>query len=134
MKKKYFKGLKLNDFEKEVFGLKKNRVFKRMNRKLGRNEPKYWNYDMSFFIQLYADLNAFVESSERSCIDMEWNTFVDVDGEERTQIDMIKHILSLIQYYHEEMDDFDMDKYDELEQVQNKILDNFKIVLPSLWN
>ncbi|AII26866.1 hypothetical protein OZ71_gp026 [Staphylococcus phage MCE-2014] len=134
MKKKYFKGLKLNDFEKEVFGLKRNRRYKKMNKKLGRNEPKYWNYDMSFFVQLYADLNAFIESSERSCIDMEWNTFVDVDGEERTQIDMIKHILSLIQYYHEEMDDFDMDKYDELEQVQNKILDNFKIVLPSLWN
>ena len=68
MKKKYFKGLKLNDFEKEVFGLKRNRKYKKMNKKLGRNEPKYWNYDMSFFVQLYADLNAFIESSERSCI------------------------------------------------------------------
>ncbi|BAO09190.1 hypothetical protein phiSA039_0013 [Staphylococcus phage phiSA039] len=132
MKKKYFKGLKLNDFEKEVFGLKKNKKYKKMKKKLGRNEPKYWNYDMSFFIQLYADLNAFVESSNH--VDMEYHTFVDVDGKERTQIDMIKHILSLIKYYHKEMDDFDMDKYDELEQVQSKILDNFKIVLPSLWN
>ncbi|MGI4178328.1 hypothetical protein ACR2VM_26400, partial [Klebsiella pneumoniae] len=88
MKKKYFKGLKLNDFEKEVFGIKKNKKYKKMKKKLGRNEPKYWNYDMSFFIQLYADLNAFIESSNH--VDMEYHTFVDVDGKERTQIDMIK--------------------------------------------
>ncbi|WID30806.1 hypothetical protein [Staphylococcus phage HMGUsa2] len=132
MKKKYFKGLKLNDFEKEVFGLKRNRRYKKMNKKLGRNEPKYWNYDMSFFVQLYADLNAFVESSNH--VDMEYHTFIDVDNIERTQIDMINHILSLIQFYHESMDSFDVDNADELEQVQSKILDNFKIVLPSLWN
>lgn len=28
MKKKYFKGLKLNDFEKEVFGLKRIKYLK----------------------------------------------------------------------------------------------------------
>ncbi|UXR08195.1 hypothetical protein [Staphylococcus phage vB_ScaM-V1SC04] len=132
MKKRYFKGLKLNDFEKEVFGLKKNKKYKEMNKELGRNEPKYWNYDMSFFIQLYADLNAFVESSNH--VDMEYHTFTDIEGKERTQIDMIKHILSLIQLYHESKDSFNVDNEDEIEQVQNKILDNFKIVLPSLWN
>lgn len=132
MKKRYFKGLKLNDFEKEVFGLKKNKKYKKMNKELGRNEPKYWNYDMSFFIQLYADLNAFVESSNH--VDMEFHKFIDIEGKERTQIDMIKHILSLIQLYHESMGGFDVDNADEIEKLQNKILDNFKIVLPSLWN
>ncbi|WBF81716.1 hypothetical protein [Staphylococcus virus vB_SurM-PSU5] len=132
MKKRYFKGLKLNDFEKEVFGLKKNKKYKKMNKELGRNEPKYWNYGMSFFIQLYADLNAFVESSNH--VDMEFHKFIDIEGKERTQIDMIKHILSLIQLYHESMGGFDVDNEDEIEKVQNKILDNFKIVLPSLWN
>ncbi|WRW34697.1 hypothetical protein CF5_0023 [Staphylococcus phage CF5] len=134
MNKKYFKGLELNDYEKEVFGLKRNRKYKKMNKKLGRNEPKYWDYDSFFFIQLYADLNAFIDSSKCAYSDMNSHTFVDNNGKERTQIDMINYILKLIQDYRKEVAGWDLEDEDCLRKLESDILDNFKIVLPSLWN
>lgn len=137
MHKKYYKGLKLNDFEKEVFGLKKSKDYKKLNKKLGRNESMYWNFDNSFFVQLYADLNAFVDSSERACVDLTYHTFTDTKGVERKEIEMIEYIKELIVEYHNALDeDFkDIWEYDyRLEKLRNDILDNFKIVLPSLWN
>lgn len=140
MKKKYYKGLKLNDFEKEVFGLKKSKDYKKLNKKLGRNEPMYWNFDSSFFVQLYADLNAFIDSSERACVDLTYHTFTDTKGVERTEIEMIEHIKSLIKELHET--EFDYGKtYKLITKEHNKeqelvkdILMNLAIVMPSLWN
>ncbi|QQV88435.1 hypothetical protein [Staphylococcus phage ZCSS1] len=140
MHKKYYKGLKLNDFEKEVFGLKKSKDYKKLNKKLGRNEPMYWNFDSSFFIQLYADLNAFIDSSERACVDSTYLTFKDTRGVERTEIEMIEHIKSLIIELHET--EFDYGKtYDLIIEEHNRekelikdILMNLAIIMPSLWN
>ena len=140
MKKKYYKGLKLNDFEKEIFGLKKSKEYKKLNKKLGRNEPMYWNFDSSFFVQLYADLNAFIDSSERACVDMTYHKFTDTKGVERTEIEMIEHIKSLIIELHET--EFDYGKtYDLIIEEHNRekelikdILMNLAIVMPSLWN
>lgn len=134
MNKKYFKGLELNDYEKEVFGLKRNRKYKKMNKKLDRNEPKYWDYDSFFFIQLYADLNAFIDSSKCAYSDMNSHTFVDNNGKERTQIDMINYILKLIQDYKKAELNCDLEDEEYLRQIESDILDNFKIILPSLWN
>lgn len=140
MHKKYYKGLKLNDFEKEVFGLKKSKDYKKLNKKLGRNEPMYWNFDSSFFVQLYADLNAFIDSSKRSCVDMSYHTFTDTKGVERTEIEMIEHIKSLIKELHETEFDFGktaklMNKEISKEQALAKdILMNLAIVMPALWN
>lgn len=132
MKKRYYEGLNLNDFEKEVLGLKRNKQYKKMNKKLGRNEPMYWNYNILFFINMYADLNAFVESSNH--VDMTYHIFIDDEGKQRTQIEMINHILELIRYYHSLLEEFGIDEYGESEEVRDKILENFKIILPSLWN
>lgn len=140
MKKKYYKGLKLNDFEKEVFGLKKSKDYKKLNKKLGRNEPMYWNFDSSFFIQLYADLNAFIDSSERSCIDMTYHTFKDTKGIVRTEIEMIEYIKSLIKELHD-IEFYYSKSYESIKDEDNKqkelikdILMNLAIVMPSLWN
>ena len=140
MKKKYYKGLKLNDFEKEVFGLKKSKDYKKLNKKLGRSEPMYWNFDSSFFVQLYADLNAFIDSSERSCVDMTYHKFTDAKGIERSEIEMIEHIKSLIIELHEmEFDygktyDLIVEENDKQKELMKDILMNLAIVMPSLWN
>lgn len=153
MHKKYYNGLNLNDFEKEIFGLKKKHRNTIMNKKIGRNEKKYWNFDSSFFIQLYADLNAFVDSSERACVDMTYHKYVDTKGVERTQIGMINYILCLIQELHSmEFEDYIITSVEHSgvkehlikEEVTEKlnsendlikdILMNLAIVMPSLWN
>ena len=153
MHKKYYNGLNLNDFEKEIFGLKKKHRNAIMNKKLGRNEKKYWNFDSSFFVQLYADLNAFIDSSERACVDMTYHKYVDTKGVERTQIGMINYILCLIQELHNmEFDDYVITSIEQSgvkehlikEEVTEKlnsendlikdILLNLAIVMPSLWN
>lgn len=137
MHKIYYNGLNLSDFEKEIFGIKKKRKSNKMNRKLGRNEQKYWNFDLTFFIQLYGDLNAFVDSSERAQVDMTHHRFIDVKGQERTQIGMINYILCLIQEYHELHEteiEFTKEEYEKVKILRTEILYNLNIVMPSLWN
>lgn len=138
MKKKYYKGLKLNEYEKEALGLKRCRKYNKLRKKLGRNEPIYWNYDNFFFINLYADLNAFIESSNH--VDMTYHKFKDTNGIERTEIEMIEHIKSLIEELHETEFEFGktakiMNKEISKEQALSKdILMNLAIVMPTLWN
>lgn len=140
MHKKYYNGLNLNDFEKEIFGLKKSKDYKKLNKKLGRNEPMYWNFDSSFFVQLYADLNAFIDSSERECVDMTYHKYVDTKGVERTEIEMIEYIKSLIIELHETEFDYGktykmiVKEHNKEQELVKDILMNLAIVMPSLWN
>lgn len=95
---KYYKGLTLNDFQKEVLYIKptkdkRHKKWQKERQTYGFDARTTWNLDLIMLYDIYARLNMYKDITN---IDLEHHKIECYDNKIRTQLECIDEILKTI--------------------------------------